>query len=96
MELKPSQVMEAGERIWNMEKLFLVREGLRRKDDTVPRAFYKYPWRYGPRKGMVVDLDKFNQLLSRYYEFHGWDEDGVPRPETLKRLELKGETSRLL
>lgn len=96
MELKPSQVMEAGERIWNMEKLFLVREGLRRRDDTVPRAFYKYPWKYGPRKGMVVDLDKFNQLLSRYYELHGWDEDGVPRPETLKRLELDGEPSHLL
>jgi aldehyde:ferredoxin oxidoreductase len=42
-------------------------------------------------KGAHIDREKFNKLLDEYYELHGWDNEGLPLPETLKRLELDKE-----
>lgn len=91
----PEKLMEVGERIYNLERLFLIREGLDRKDDIVPERFHE-PWKYGFQKGSCIEKEKFEKLLDEYYKEHGWDADGIPTRETLERLELADEPSRLL
>lgn len=83
-------LIAAAERIYNMERLFLVREGFRRKDDTVPEKFLR-PWTHGPKAGDHIDPEKFQTMLDGYYDIHGWDREGIPTDETLTRLGLTRE-----
>ncbi len=79
-------VLKIGERIYNLERIIQCREGVRRKDDTLPERFLKEPAPVGPAKGMVVPLER---MLDEYYRLRGWDVDtGVPTPEKLKELGL--------
>ncbi len=78
-------MLEAGERIWNMERQFNLAAGFTGKDDTLPRRILKDAARTGPAKGLVNGLDK---MLPEYYELRGWSADGVPTGETLSRLGL--------
>ncbi len=78
--------MIAGERIWNLQKLYNLKAGITKKDDTIPQRFLKEPAEYGPGKGTVVDLDR---MLEEYYAIRSWDKDGVPTPAKLKQLELQ-------
>jgi aldehyde:ferredoxin oxidoreductase len=94
-EYTPEQLMEAGERIYNLERLFLIREGMGRKDDRVPERFHE-PWKYGFQKGSNIDEDKFQRLLDEYYGEHGWNGQGIPAAATLDRLGLTAEPSHLL
>ncbi len=81
-------LMEVGERIWNLERLFNLREGFTRKDDTLPPRLLKEPMPEGPAKGHVVELEP---LLEDYYRARHWDNHGVPTPELLERLGLVEE-----
>jgi len=76
----------AGERIWNLERLFNLKAGLIKADDTLPPRFLKEPMPEGPVKGRVCKLD---EMLPEYYQLRGWDKNGVPTPEKLKELGLK-------
>ncbi len=77
------KMMEVGERIWNMERLYNIEAGFTGKDDTLPRRLLKDAAKSGPAKGLTVALDK---MLPEYYELRGWDTDGVPSSETRQRL----------
>jgi len=79
-------LMLAGERIWNLERLYNIREGFGRKDDTLPNRLLNEPLSTGPTKGQVVELE---QMLNEYYRFRGWDEEGNPTRRTLERLGLR-------
>lgn len=79
-------LLEAGERIWNLEKLFNLREGIDSSYDTLPKRLLDDPVKNGPTKGHIHHLDK---LLPEYYEVRGWDENGIPTEETLERLGLE-------
>ena len=74
-----------GERIWNLEKQFNLKAGLTKKDDDLPPRLKTEPAKTGPAKGLVNGIDK---MLPEYYELRGWDKEGVPTAETLKRLGL--------
>jgi aldehyde:ferredoxin oxidoreductase len=78
-------MLKAGERIWNLEKLFNLKAGFTKADDTLPERLLKEPLPNGPAKGMVVQLDT---MLNEYYEVRGWDESGVPTAEKLEELSL--------
>ena len=80
------ELMKAGERIWNMERLFNLKAGLTGKDDTLPPRLLKEPIPSGPSKGEVCELDR---MLPEYYQLRGWDKDGVPTKEKLEELGLK-------
>jgi aldehyde:ferredoxin oxidoreductase len=80
-----NRLVEIGERIWNMERQFNLAAGFTGKDDTLPERLLKEAAKTGPAKGMVCGLD---QMLPEYYQLRGWDENGVPSPETLQRLGL--------
>ena len=85
-----TELNEIGERICNMERIFNVREGICRKDDTLP---YRVIWEeipQGPLKGQRTTPEKLEELLDSYYQLRGWDNNGIPSSKTLERLGLKG------
>ncbi|MEO0250305.1 MAG: aldehyde ferredoxin oxidoreductase C-terminal domain-containing protein, partial [candidate division WOR-3 bacterium] len=65
-----------GERIYNAERLFNIRAGLKRSDDTLPRRLFTEPSPTGPIAGKVVPLDLFEQMLEEYYRLRAWNRDG--------------------
>jgi aldehyde:ferredoxin oxidoreductase len=79
------ELMQAGERIINAERLFLTRAGFTRKDDSLPKRLTQTPAPTGPAKGLVCQLDK---MLDDYYQVQGWNENGIPKKEVLDRLGL--------
>jgi aldehyde:ferredoxin oxidoreductase len=81
-------VDRAGERIFNLERAFNVREGLGRKDDTLPERIRTEPLhtRGAPGEGQIVKLqDKF---LDSYYQLRGWTPEGVPTAQKLNEIGL--------
>jgi aldehyde:ferredoxin oxidoreductase len=80
-------LVRAGERIFNAERLFLVKAGFGVKDDSLPPRIVKEPMPVGPARGQVCELDR---MLPDYYRLRGWDEEGRPLPEMLKGLGLDG------
>jgi len=77
--------IKAGERIWNLERLFNLGAGFTRKDDALPERLTKSPIKSGPAKGEVSHVP---EMLPEYYALRGWDGDGVPTKERLQQLEL--------
>jgi aldehyde:ferredoxin oxidoreductase len=77
--------IEAGERIWNLERLFNLRAGFTKKDDALPLRLTQTPIKTGPSKGL---LSKVPEMLPEYYKLRGWDENGVPTEERLEHLQL--------
>ncbi len=81
----PEEIMISAERIYNLERLFLIAAGSGGNDDTLPYRMLNEPMPEGPAKGRVVDLDI---MLPIFYEVRGWDENGVPTQEKLDELGL--------
>lgn len=82
-----NEFRKAGERIYNLERVFNIREGLTRADDTLPKRLLEEPLDEGPAKGHVNHLEI---LLDAYYDFRGWDKaTGFPTVEKLKELGLE-------
>jgi aldehyde:ferredoxin oxidoreductase len=79
----------AAERIRTLERLFNIREGLSRKDDTIAERLFNEPLKDGAWKGEVLDKEKFVEMIDAYYSLRGWDREGKPTQETLKRLGLE-------
>ena len=79
------RLLQTGERIWNLERLFNLKAGLTAADDTLPPRMLKDPAPGGFAKGGVVELDV---LLPAYYKLRGWDKNGVPTAKTLQGLGL--------
>ena len=87
-DMTGEEVRQAGERIVNLERLIIAREGITRADDTLPHRFLKEPLGpdENPSVGSVVDLD---QMLDEYYEARGWDlVSGLPLPAKMAELGL--------
>lgn len=81
---------KVGERIFNLEKLFNYREGFRREDDRLPERFFEDAFTVGPKKGAVLDREKFESMLTKYYQDRGWDpETTQPGKKKLKELGLE-------
>ena len=78
-------LMKVGERVWNLERLYNLREGFSKEDDTLPDRLLNEPVADGPSKGFTA---KLAPMLEEYYQFRGWDENGVPKPEKLQELGL--------
>jgi aldehyde:ferredoxin oxidoreductase len=77
--------LKAGERIWNLERLFNLKAGFTAKDDTLPERMLKQPIKSGPAKGEVSHVP---EMLPEYYKLRGWDAKGVPTKERLQLLQL--------
>ncbi|MBS7616083.1 aldehyde ferredoxin oxidoreductase family protein [Candidatus Bathyarchaeota archaeon] len=93
-ETSPEEMRLKGERINNLARVINVREGLSRKDDTLPYKVMHMPIPdEGPAKGAYVSQEELDLLLDDYYEARGWTKDGVPTPEKLKALNMDDLTS---
>jgi aldehyde:ferredoxin oxidoreductase len=79
----------AGERIWNLIRLFNLREELDPKDDTLPLRFFKDTFTKGPVKDGKLSADEFQKSLKEYYILRGWSENGIPTDKKLQELGLK-------
>ena len=79
------KLLETGERIWNIERMFNLACGVDASEDKLPRRCLEEPIPEGPSKGMVHRLP---ELLPQYYEQRGWDDDGKPSPEKLEQLAI--------
>ncbi len=87
-DLDGEEVRQIGERIVNLERLFIAREGITRRDDTLPKRFLQEPLPEGsgPSTGSVLELAP---MLDEYYRARGWDVgSGLPTPEKLAELGL--------
>ncbi len=78
-------LIRVGERVWNVERLYNLREGFTAADDTLPPRLLSEPVPAGPSAGWVSHLPP---MLAEYYRVRGWDERGVPKASKLKELGL--------
>ncbi len=74
-----------GERVSTLARLFNVREGFARSADTLPARNLTQPMASGPAGAQVVELEP---MLDEYYRLMGWDLQGIPTTERLKKLGL--------
>ena len=80
--------LTTGERIWNLTRIFNVREGLNAKDDVLPERFSEEALPDGPAEGQIMTKDTLEKAKAEYYSLRGWDEKGVPTKEKLRSLGL--------
>lgn len=81
---------KTGERIWNLNRLFWIREieGFGRDWDLPAPRFYSDPPKTGVTAGQITSYEDVQRLLDMYYEQRGWDSNGIPTADTLRRLDL--------
>ncbi|MHB1654277.1 MAG: aldehyde ferredoxin oxidoreductase family protein [Desulfitobacteriaceae bacterium] len=77
------EVLETGERIYNLTRLYNQREGVEK--DTLPQRLLEEKMPDGPAKGNLTPL---SEMLAEYYLIRGWDEEGSPSEAKLKELGL--------
>ncbi len=90
LEMSSADMVDIAERVYTLERLFNTREGAGRQDDILPERYFREatPLGLGGFKGATIDREKYDVMLDEYYETHGWDVNGEPKPETLSRLGL--------
>jgi aldehyde:ferredoxin oxidoreductase len=84
-----AELEQIGHRICTLERAFNVREGVSRKDDTLPWRVQNEPIPDGPSKGMYCPPEELDRMLDEYYALRGWSQDGLPTPATLRSLGLE-------
>jgi aldehyde:ferredoxin oxidoreductase len=87
-EMSVEKLERVGERVINLERLFNVREGVRRKDDVLPWRVMHEPIPAGPSAGMYCPPEELSAMLDCYYALCGWDTDGVSTKARLATLGL--------
>jgi len=80
-----------GERIWNLTRLYWIREidGFGREWDLPAPRFYEDAPKTGATAGQITRFEDVQKLLDYYYEQRGWSKNGIPTPETIARLNLE-------
>jgi len=84
-EISMEELYKIGERIYTLERLFNVREGFSRKDDTLPHRIKKECTEMGYR----TTEEELESMIEEFYDAFGWDKEGKPTKETLVRLSLE-------
>jgi len=89
VEVSPEELGTTAERINTLARLINLREGLSRKDDSLPWKVMNQPIPDdGPAKGAVVTQEELDLMLDDYYNVRGWTLEGMPKKEKLKELGL--------
>jgi aldehyde:ferredoxin oxidoreductase len=87
-EFSRGELLWIAERTETLIRLFNCREGFSRREDAIPDRILEEPLPEGPAKGQCIGRERFERMLDEYYELRGWDNNGNPKPETLKRYEI--------
>jgi len=85
MPIDARELLQIGERIWNVQKIFNLKVGYTKKDDTLPDRLLTEPLKEGAPRGRVWQREP---LLDEYYHLRGWSEEGHPTPQKLAELGL--------
>jgi aldehyde:ferredoxin oxidoreductase len=86
------ELMKVGERRLTMMRLFNARDGLDRKQDKLPKKFFKALQGTGPTAGFALDETEFEKVLDLYFQIVGWTPQGVPTPAKLVDLGIEWAT----
>jgi aldehyde:ferredoxin oxidoreductase len=89
VEMDEKAMLTAAERVYAVERAFLVREGITRKDDVLGGKWGNESVPDGPFKGERIDPEKWDRLLDEYYKVRGWDSMGIPTASALSALGLE-------
>jgi len=87
-QVSAEDLYRAGERIWNLVRLFNLKAGFTAADDTLPDKITKQALKGGPHEGRVLSTEDFEQMKALYYRLRGWDAEGRPEEEKLRDLGL--------
>ena len=87
-EIGDEEIFQIGERIWNLGRLFNLREGVEK--DDLPHRLYaeEHAHGAGPSAGKAIGVAGWAAALKEYYELRGWDERGVPTEAKLEELDV--------
>ena len=86
-KVSKKDLQEVGKRVIDIERMFNNREGITRKDDTLPKRYFDDPSPMKIAKGHHIDRKEFSDALSRYYKLRGWTQNGLVRADRRKELE---------
>ena len=87
-DVTPNELKRSGERINNLKKLFNIREGWKREDDTLPQRVLTESLADGVGSGVGLSVDELSMMIAAYYEARGWDQDGMIPDSKLADLNL--------
>ena len=90
----PEDLRVAGERINNLKKLFNIREGWTRDDDTLPPRVLGEALPTGVARGVSLDEEALDMMVLSYYRARGWDDDGLVPDSKLTELGLDETASK--
>lgn len=85
VKMDSAELLKIGERIWNLQKLYNIKRGFGRADDTLPARLLNEPLTEGAPAGQVWKRD---EMLDEYYLLRGWDKNGIPTAEKLRELDI--------
>ena len=83
-----TELLKAGERASNVKRMYNVRVGFTRKEDTLPQRILSEKFTEGGAAGYLPNLGK---MLDEYYQYRKWSNDGIPLPSKLRELGLNDE-----
>ncbi|MGB7873682.1 MAG: aldehyde ferredoxin oxidoreductase family protein [Anaerolineales bacterium] len=83
------ELQAVGARRLNLFRVFNAREGFGRKDDKLPKKFFKALKGTGPTSGFALTHEEIDSAIDEYYRLAGWTADGAPTPETLKQHDIE-------
>jgi aldehyde:ferredoxin oxidoreductase len=87
-DLTIEELLEVGRRRLNLFRIFNAREGFSRKDDKLPKKFFKTLQGTGPTAGIALTHEEIELAIDQYYKMAGWTPDGTPTHETMNELDL--------
>lgn len=87
-EVTAEELDRAGERIWNLSRLFNLKNGFGAKEDSLPEKVLKNPLKKGPNAGKTFNPEDFTAALHSYYQQRDWDQEGRPSANKLAELGL--------
>lgn len=85
LEFRSEDIMKIGERIFNLERAYNLREGFDANHDILPKRFLNQKIKIGHRYEVV----HLKEMLDEYYQFRGWNGKGIPTQKKLKELNLR-------
>lgn len=91
LEFTKDELVNVGRRVVDLERVINMREGITRKDDTLPARYFDEPMTGRKTKGHYIDREKFATMLDEFYALHGWDKEGRPPRERVAEFEAIGQ-----
>ena len=89
-QVSAEDLNKAGERIWNLVRLFNLKAGFNAADDKLPEKITRQALKNGPHDGRVLSEADLEEMKALYYHLRGWDQEGRPKAEKLRELGLEG------